>query len=282
MELALETANLLNAVSCDLDDITVFAPTDMAFGKLGDLGTTLLEDPGWVLHLENTLLKHVVDSVIFAMSIKDGQTITPLSEETITANVHNNVCFEPGNACVEMANVEADNGIAHVVDSVILPNWASTTIADVVISSAPEFSILLDLLICSSIDVGVLQDVTVFAPTNDAFHNLFDDTGLSIHALCNDLVTLDSVLRYHVLGAVVPSVLLDTVNTPTTLEGSPVTIINCGSDSLSINDGSIVSTDILTNQGIIHVIDTVLLPGTAPEPPSDSKNSKKSSYSVCH
>ena len=278
---ALETADVFEAISCT-DGITVFAPNNMAFTALGDLGTTLLTDPGYVLHLENTLAKHVlIDAVIPTENINDKDATFPLSGEFIMAAVDaDSVCFNPGNACVVLPDVMANNGIAHVVDNVILPNWATTGFGDALFNNGLD--ILFSLLTCAGADILAFEG-TVFAPTDAAFEALLAGLGLDFDTLCNDRDTLEPILAYHLLETVVPSVLLDTVNTPTTVQGDPVTIINCGSDSLSINDGNIIEIDILFNKGVIHVIDTVLIPGTAPEPPSQKKYGKKSkSDRICH
>eukprot|EP00977_Amphora_coffeiformis_P016948 scaffold5376_cov171-Amphora_coffeaeformis.AAC.1 len=265
LEVALETAGLLDAFFCEIEDVTVFAPTNAAFEALGMESVNLLLTPGWTLHLQTTLLKHVVDGVIPSSAVTDGAVVTTLSGEPITVSRNGDICFAPVNVCVEMADVMAQNGIAHVVDQVIIPDWAETTFADVVTNS-DNFSILADLLSCASL-TSLPDEITVFAPTNDAFNALFAET----------VETLTDILKYHVITAVVPSVLIDGgVNYALTLQGSMVTITNCLPDSLTIDESSIVATDVLTNGGIIHVIDAVLTPPVEP-----MSKSGKSSSKVC-
>lgn len=98
--------------------------------------------------------------------------------------------------------------------------------------------------------------MTVFAPTNDAF------SGFSVDELCSDIPSLTDILLYHVVPAVIPSMLIEeglTTGIPT-LYGSELTVTNCPYYFLTVDESNVIGTDVLANNGVIHVIDTVLLP----------------------
>jgi len=125
-----------------------------------------------------------------------------------------------------------------------------------------EFSTLVDLLSQANL-LGVLEfpgPYTVFAPTDDAFAALGNAT---LEALAADKKTLENVLLYHVLGGAFPSTDLIDGMRATMLNGDKVSIFL---DPLMINDANIIMTDITANNGVIHVLDTVLLPPTQDKP----------------
>ena len=99
-------------------------------------------------------------------------------------------------------------------------------------------------------------NATVFAPTDQAFNNLPVGT---VEALLNDIPALTNILAYHVVGGTVPANTAKTLNSATTLNGQDVAI-SVKNNNLFINDSRVVLNDIKTTNGIIHVIDAVLLP----------------------
>ena len=145
---------------------------------------------------------------------------------------------------------------------------AKTTIADIVVSSAagdkPEFATLLAAV--KAADPAVLEalsnadgdKLTVFAPTDDAFAALPAGT---IEALLADIPTLTNILLYHVVDGKVLAADVVNLTSATTLFGEDVTI-TVEDGVVKINDATVIITDIVTTNGVIHVIDTVLLPPT--------------------
>jgi uncharacterized surface protein with fasciclin (FAS1) repeats len=188
---------------------------------------------------------------------------------SIYINTDNGVTFN-GVSSVTTADVVASNGIVHIVDNVIgLPTVVTFALAD------PNFEILVQALTRDDLTmdfVGLLNSstspptpLTVFAPVNNAFVNLLDELGLSG---LNDIdePTLSAVLTYHVVtGANQLSINLSDGMEFTTAGGGTL-LFNFGDNGegiLTDNNGrtsNIVAVDVQANNGIIHAIDTVVLP----------------------
>jgi uncharacterized surface protein with fasciclin (FAS1) repeats len=96
---------------------------------------------------------------------------------------------------------------------------------------------------------------TVFAPSDDAFSKLPSGT---VEALLQDILTLRKILEYHVVSGKVTAADVVKLTKATTAEGSDVKID--ASNGVKVNDATVVQPDIETDNGVIHVIDTVLLP----------------------
>jgi transforming growth factor-beta-induced protein len=105
---------------------------------------------------------------------------------------------------------------------------------------------------------------TVFAPTDEAFAAALESLGLTAEQLLADTETLTSILTYHVIPAEVPSSAVVTMDgqTATTVNGADVTISVDG-DTVMVNDATVTAVDIAASNGIIHVVDSVLLPPAA-------------------
>jgi uncharacterized surface protein with fasciclin (FAS1) repeats len=163
---------------------------------------------------------------------------------------------------VIIADVAASNGIIHVIDAVLIPpsDEGPGTIVDVAVE-AGSFTTLVAALQATGLDEVLADDTaefTVFAPTDDAFALLGDDT---INALLADPDTLSDILLYHVLAGAVDAA------TALSLDGSMVEMANGDTVTLTVVDGElfineskVIATDIAASNGIIHVIDAVLLP----------------------
>jgi uncharacterized surface protein with fasciclin (FAS1) repeats len=161
---------------------------------------------------------------------------------------------------VVAADVEATNGVVHVVDEVILP--ADKTVVETAIA-LPEFSILVEAVQAAGLVEALSAEgpFTVFAPTNDAFAALLGELGVTKEQLLADTELLGAVLGYHVLGARVLKADVVPGPQPATLQGESFSI---GAD-LVITDArsrsaSITAADVLASNGVIHVIDRVILP----------------------
>ena len=137
---------------------------------------------------------------------------------------------------------------------------ASKTIVGVA-ASDPQFSTLVSLVKKAGL-VGALsgtQKLTVFAPTNAAFAKVPKAT---LAALGKDPAKLRAVLTYHVVKGVVPASKVVTLKSATTLNGKPVTIRVTGK-TVRVNNARVIKTDVKASNGIIHVIDRVLIPPTS-------------------
>lgn len=271
LEAALEAAGLTSTLDGE-QKYTVFAPDNAAFAaflaangfsELGDVPVTLLRQ---------VLLNHVQMGEIVAGDLSTGyiesMAVGGASDENLSMyiNTDDGVMIN-GVATVTTANVEVDNGVIHAVDAVIgLPDIVTFATAD------PTFDILVQALTREEdfpfVDVLMQTDspapFTVFAPTNDAFVALLGELGAtSLDDISTDL--LASTLSYHVVtGANVRSSdLSDDMTVPTLAEQSFT--INLTDDGAVITDArertsNIVFTDVQANNGVIHVIDTVVLP----------------------
>jgi uncharacterized surface protein with fasciclin (FAS1) repeats len=250
---ALQAADLVETLQGD-GPFTVFAPTDDAFNALPE-GTVeaLLND---IPTLTQILLYHVVPGEVFSnevVSLNYADTVegAPVLFTTADGMVMVN------DAEVIIPDVRATNGVIHVIDKVILPptmDIVETAIAD------GRFTTLVAALQAAGL-VDTLQGdgpFTVFAPTDDAFAALPAGT---VEGLLNDIPTLTDILLYHVIDGRVFAADVVNLTTAATIQGEDVTI-SVMDGKVMIDDAEVIITDILTTNGVIHVIDAVILPGS--------------------
>lgn len=259
----------LDTVLADLEtNYTVFAPTDAAFAKLpaGTVESLTTEQ------LSNILLYHVVagnvmsDAAITVAQSADNKVDTANGSK-IALSFAESMLFANG-AKISAADVMADNGVIHVVDNVILPpaevGTPTQNIVEVALADPDNFSTLVDALTQADL-VTTLSDetavFTVFAPTNAAFDKI-DPSALS--ALLADTTALTNVLLTHVVsGASIGSLDAYAANGTmlTTASGEMIGVsINAETGALVIGDAMVTIKDIYTTNGVIHVIDTVIIP----------------------
>jgi len=253
---AAKKAGLADYLS-NTDGITVFAPTDAAFKSLlTDLGAKSLDDIP-VDKLTNILLYHVIGSKAMSNSLKSGYY--PTLSKSAGNSISMYISVEGGvsinkNTKVTSADIAAKNGVIHVVDKVILP----PSIVNIAIDNA-NFSILVQAVVKAGL-VDALSGTgpfTVFAPTNDAFKALFAQLGImGIDNLTADQLT--PILTYHVVSGNVLSTALSNGNVPTLNAGKTLKV-NLSS-GVKINDSEVVAANIQGSNGVVHVINKVLLP----------------------
>lgn len=250
---ALTAADLVETLK-GAGPFTVFAPTDEAFAKLpaGTLDTLLLPENKQAL--TDILTYHVAAAALPAEEVTKQVLVDTVSGIPLQVKVDGGKVFI-NSAEVVIADVRASNGVIHVIDSVILP---PADIVDTVVADG-RFSTLAAALTSA----GLIETLkgegpfTVFAPTDEAFAKLPAGT---IEALLADKEQLTAILTYHVVAPgrvmaadVVKLTSADTVN------GKPVTI-KVQDGKVYINEAQVIITDILTSNGVIHVIDSVILP----------------------
>jgi uncharacterized surface protein with fasciclin (FAS1) repeats len=238
------------------NNLTVFAPTDEAFRALGLNPGNVRRVPG----LRNILLYHVVEGRVLSTDLSEGfvPTVNGAAVEiTLSGGPKVN------DANIVMVDKFARNGVIHGIDAVLFP--PDKNLAELALSFAPEFSILVDAVIATDL-LGALtgsDPLTVFAPTNQAFQNLgFNDADALVAALGKD--GLKNVLLYHVVaGRVFSSDLVDGQKV-TALNGGVFTVDLSGPSLIDANDrvsNLIVGLlNVQATNGVIHVIDTVILP----------------------
>ena len=244
---------------------TVFAPTNAAFAAaLPELGLTKAQLLANKPLLTTVLTYHVLPARVASTAIPFGKAITTVQGSILKIdNVAGAVVITDGRnrtSKVVTPDVSASNGVVHIVDKVILP--ADKNIVQTA-QSLPQFSILVEAVVAANLQ-GTLSGTgpfTVFAPTNTAFANLLTELGVTKDALLANTPLLTKVLTYHVvsgrfLKAEVP------LNTAiTTVQGDTLTV----GSNLAITDqraraSNITATDVLTSNGVIHVVDRVILP----------------------
>lgn len=251
---ALNAANLVPALQGD-GPFTVFAPRNDAFDALGsDLVDALLQPENEAL-LTEILTYHVVPgTAAFAEDLSDGQSIATLEGETVDIGVAGGDVTVNG-ANVVSADIGATNGVVHLIDAVLVPE---TDLVNTAILNG--FGTLVDLVDQAGLVPTLRSDnggdgFTVFAPTDDAFGEL--DAVPSGQALVD-------VLTYHVVPGTVGSGELSDGLEVTTVEGGTFTVSISGSDvTLTDEQGNtvnVVATDVSAENGVVHVIDGVILP----------------------
>ena len=243
---------------------TVFAPTNTAFvNLLGELETTkdaLFADKPL---LTAVLTYHVLAARVPAADIPFGRAITTVETGIFKIdNVGGPVITDERNrtANITVTNLYASNGVIHGIDKVILPGDK-----DIVATaqSIPDFSILVEAVVAADL-VSTLQGAgpfTVFAPTNAAFAAALSELDVSKDDLFANTELLTQILTYHVVPARVLKAEVPLNTNITTVEGTAFQV----NSSLQIVDvanrlPNIVTTDVLTSNGVIHVIDRVILP----------------------
>jgi uncharacterized surface protein with fasciclin (FAS1) repeats len=256
----LETAVIAAGLADDLSGdgpFTVFAPTDAAFAAL-PAGTldALLADPTGAL--ADVLLYHVVSGKVRSSSLRNGMEVTTLLGKDLMVTVNAEGVFI-NDAKVTVADVMADNGIVHVIDAVLVP--AKTTVVDIIVESENH-----NTLETAVIAAGLADDLsgdgpfTVFAPTDAAFAAL--PAGTLDALLADPTGELANILLYHVVSGNVKSTDLSDGMTATTLLGKDV-MVTINASGVFINDAKVVVADIMADNGVVHVIDAVLIPTTS-------------------
>ncbi len=247
---------------------TVFAPKNAAFAALlTELGVMSLNDIPTET-LKKVLLYHVKAGKSAASMISTGYYSTsangPVVDSFLSLYVDMTETKINGRAKITQTDVMADNGVIHVIDKVLLP----MSIVDHAVAN-PMFTSLVAALTKANL-VTALADptktYTVFAPRNDAFAALFTALGVTLNDL--SAATLSPILLYHVVNGYVPAAAVAAGYVPTlsTAFGKSVSLQISTTDGVKLNNTSkVIATDVVATNGIIHVIDKVLLPPTVVE-----------------
>ncbi len=232
---------------------TVFAPTNEAFAKLPE-GTVeaLLADPE---ALADILLYHVVPGKVMAADVSDGLEAETAQGSSVSFAIHSDGTPTINGALITATDIEAFNGVIHVIDTVILP---PADIVDTAIE-AGSFETLVVTVQAAGLEEALRGDgpFTVFAPTDEAFAKLPAGT---MEALLADPEALADILLYHVIEGKVLAADVTNGLEAETLQGSTVSFAIHSDGTPAINEALIVATDIMASNGVIHVIDSVILP----------------------
>jgi uncharacterized surface protein with fasciclin (FAS1) repeats len=267
---AAQKAGLVDALSDDGASLTVFAPSDEAFAALGVSIDDLSAEA-----LKGILEYHVLDG---AVSVDEAGALAPTTVATLNGA---NIAVTAGDdehlyvnfAKVTAYDIEASNGLIHVIDSVLLPpdtSMSDSTITDIV-GASDDFSTLEAAATAANLLVDLADtemSYTVFAPTDAAFAELGDET---IDYLLSDMDLLVNTLEYHIVSgatlfssdAIVAAAKGDMI----AMSNGDQAVVTLDDGMLMIDNSTIVTTDIVASNGVIHVIDVVMdAPSSMPAP----------------
>jgi transforming growth factor-beta-induced protein len=263
---ALQQAGLVETLQGD-GPFTVFAPTDDAFmnllAALEISAEELLAQPG----LADVLLYHVISGQVMSTDLSDGMQAATVGGQNVTISLDGGVFVNDSEVII--ADIEASNGVIHVIDSVLVPEGFELVMAE---EEQEEIPSIVDIavndgrftvLVAALQQAGLVETLqgdgpfTVFAPTDDAFMNLLAALEISAEELLAQPGLAD-VLLYHVISGQVMSTDLSDGMQAATVGGQNVTISLDG--GVFVNDSEVVIADIEASNGVIHVIDSVLVP----------------------
>jgi len=234
---------------------TILAPTDAAFAKVptATLSSLLTDNAA----LKNVLLYHVIPGNVPSSAVTDELTAATAQGGKVRFNVysHNNVVTVNGKK-ISTVDVQADNGVIHFIDDVILP--VDKTIVQI-IAEDPELSTLLTAMTAAGVAFEFQADPrTVFAPTNAAFAALDPN---DLNKLLGDKNRLEETIEYHAIKDTDFAIGLYDKEYVKSIDGAEDYIkISVGNNGVFANNGKVVAADIQATNGVIHKIDHVLIP----------------------
>lgn len=254
---------------------TVFAPTNDAFtALLMELGLTFDELAANEELLSTIVLYHVIEGAVPAsavLAMEDGTQAPTLNGESITISNENGVMVDQSTVIV--TDIMASNGVIHLIDTVLLPQSvrdalsaeAQGTVVETAIESG-QFPTLVAAIQAAWLVETLNSEwpFTVFAPTEEAFAALLVQLDVTAEELLANTELLTTVLTYHVLPGTYSAedvVGLSETTSFTTVQWTDVAI-NPNNGQPTVNDSSIVDPDIFASNGVIHVIDAVLIPSS--------------------
>ena len=263
LEAAVLHAGLADALASPT--ITVFAPTDDAFKAAGFADAAAIQNADKNL-IASILTYHVVGSLVpsSAIETKDNAEVTTLNTGKVYVTKNAGGVSVNG-AKVTTADVKAENGaIIHIIDAVLIPESRNIV---ALAQANTNLSLLVAAVLRANEGSTKVVDIlsgpgpfTVFAPTNDAFIAAGFPTAAAIQQASPDV--LASILTYHVIPSRVYSTNLVTGNVATA-NGANLAV-NASNATLKGNSNTgntnIIGVNIPASNGVVHVIDSVLLP----------------------
>ena len=284
---ALAHANLVGVLSGE-GPYTVFAPTDSAFEEIG-LNLSDFDTDEENATLAKILSYHVAMGSVMSSELEDGMEINSLIQEQITVNIYGQgAVVLNGEASVTTADVETSNGIIHIIDKVLMPPSESPDtpnegeicydmdthtvdltkteetcdemwVAAVDIPTTAAATTVHTSLVAAIAKANLTETLkgegpfTVFAPSDTAF----EDAGINLDDF--DAETLANILTYHVVGGKVMSSDLSNGMRATALNGG-ILAFSITEGNVSVNGAKVVLADVPVSNGVIHVIDKVMIP----------------------
>lgn len=259
---AVEQAGLAGTLDSS-GPFTVFAPTDEAFAAFAASGI----DPEATL--ENILLYHVVPGTYTAGNVVSRDSLPTVFGNNIDVEVVDGTVVLDGRATVVATDIQASNGVIHVIDAVLPPPVNAldlSTLGDpnMTIAEIANDDGRFDTLLAALDAAGLAQtfanpgDYTVFAPTDAAFAAL--PAGTVEALLADPQGELTTILLYHVVGDSLSINQIANDNFIPTLEGRPLTVTTDDSLNIYVDGTQIQVFNIRASNGVIHVIDSVMIP----------------------
>jgi uncharacterized surface protein with fasciclin (FAS1) repeats len=250
---AVQAAGLVDALN-GMGPFTLFAPTDAAFAALpaGTVEALLADIPT----LTDILLYHVVSGRSIASAEVVAGPVMMANGSPASIALDEGVKIDGAN--VTAVDLVSSNGIVHTIDAVILPPapaLENTLVTNLV--GRPDFTTLVAAVTAANLAATLdgSGPFTLFAPTNAAFEELPEGT---VEALLADLPALTNILLYHVVsGAAVLSG--DVTAGPVTMANNAIATLSV-EDGVKINSANVIGVDWVGSNGVIHIIDTVILP----------------------
>ena len=245
---AVQEAGLVEALSAP-GPLTVFAPTDEAFAEIpSETLNALLQDKE---KLTSVLTYHVVAGNLLGAQVVRKNSIITLQGGAMSVDVSDGIKVDDAN--IIETDIRASNGRIHVIDKVLMPkNIVETAVG------AGIFNTLV-----TAVQEAGLVDVlsgpgpfTVFAPTDSAFAKV---PASVLNDLLADKEQLAQVLTYHVVPGKFMAEDVVAMDKIKTVQGSEITV-NYDCSGVMVDNAMVVNTDIVTSNGVIHVIDAVILP----------------------
>merc|ERR1719162_1268996 len=264
-------AGKLTATLSGKGPYTVFAPTNDAFGKIPAAALQkLLANP---TELDKVLEYHVLAGKFSMRDLMAVLSVQTLEGENVKVSGSGKV-INVNEAKVLKADVEASNGVVHVIDTVLslpkdvmvsAPPTPTTKNIVQLAQATPDLSTLVTALVAGGL-TGTLSGkgpFTVFAPTNEAFAKIETK---ALNALLKNKAQLDKLLEYHVLAANFRMRELMSVKTVKTLEGETLDVTDPGG-VIKVNNAKVLTADVAASNGFVHIIDTVLMTPSGPPLP---------------
>jgi transforming growth factor-beta-induced protein len=239
---------------------TVFAPTDAAFAAIQSDVDNLLK-PENKEQLTKVLKCHVVSGKILAKDLKDGLTLMTLDGEKLTVSIMGDGRVMVGDVHVTTPDVMTTNGVIHVVDKVIMPKMAEKTVPkmDIVAIASANAKTLAAAVTAAGL-VETLQGAgpfTVFAPTDAAFAAIQKDVDKLLKP--ENKAKLSKVLTYHVVSGKMVAADLKDGQELVTVEGGKLKV-SIKNGVVMVGNATVKMADVDASNGVIHVIDKVLMP----------------------
>ncbi len=252
---AVQAAGLVNTLKGS-GPFTVFAPTDEAFAKLPPGTVETLLKPENKDQLVAILTYHVVPARVTARDVFSARTAPTVNGQKVAVNATLGGIQIDG-ARVLTTDINCSNGVIHFIDSVIMPS--SATIPETAVGAGTFNTLLAAAKAAGLVDaLSSKGPLTVFAPTDAAFAALPAGTVEDLLKPENK-AKLAGILKYHVVSGNIMAADAIKAGRATTLQGQSVTV-SYGADGVKIDNAKVVTPDIKTTNGVIHVIDAVMLP----------------------